>query len=171
MLTNKIINHTIRRIRYKKDHNTMMNMKLIETLSQLTEVTGINNSSSTQSSIQESTMERLYSLSREKQEEGKKRREAIALASLKRNKPSDVEYGVLPSHNAHNMYLQGIAFLYAKEKYIQQCRAKKQREEESQRGHASKLAEGAFALCSDPSFQERVFQKRRFPKQYIRSDA
>jgi hypothetical protein len=145
----------------------MMNMKLIKTLSsQSTEGTVVSYSS-TQSSIR--STERLYSLSRAKQEQGKKRREAIALASLKRNNPPDIEYGVLPSHKADNMYLRGIAVLYAKEKYLQQCRAKKQREDSQQQGHASKLAEGAFALCSDPSFQERVLHKRRFPKQYIRS--
>jgi len=69
--------------------------------------------------------EKLYSQSKKSQEEGKKRREAIALASLKRNKV--VEFGVLPASQTDNMFLKGVAFKEKRKKYLEQRRIEEEK--------------------------------------------
>ena len=103
---------------------------------------------------------RLYSLSKKKQDEGKKRREAIALASLKRKQTRDTDsYGVLPAHKSGDMYLRGVTKILEREEYLEQCRVDFV-EEGIRKRQEFKLAEGAFANCDDAAFQARVFQNR-----------
>ena len=101
---------------------------------------------------------RLYSLSKSKQDEGKMRREAIALASLKRNQVPIIDFGVLPADRAGDMYLRGVSQIEEREYYLEWCRADIERE--IRKCHEFKLAEGAFALDPDAAFQARVYQSR-----------
>jgi hypothetical protein len=51
-----------------------------------------------------------------KQDEGKKRREAIALASLKRKQTRYPDsYGVLPAHKSGDVYLRGVTKISERE--------------------------------------------------------
>jgi len=68
--------------------------------------------------------ERLYSRSKEQQELGKKRREAIALASLRRKHPPQKDYGVISPDRAANMYRKGLRQLHDKEGHLRDLRAK-----------------------------------------------
>lgn len=62
---------------------------------------------------------RLYGLSKSKQEDGKKRREAIALASKKRNSiPKPEDFGKIPISKAKHMYEKGVEALRKKEKRV-----------------------------------------------------
>jgi hypothetical protein len=103
---------------------------------------------------------RLYSLSKSKhQDEGKMRREVIALASLKRNQvPAIIDFGVLPADRAGDVYLRGVSRIEKREDYLQQCRA--QNERKIRKCHKFKLAEGVFALDPEAAFQAKVYQSR-----------
>ena len=102
---------------------------------------------------------RLYSLSKSKQDEGKKRREAIALASLKRNQvSSNIDFGVLSAEKAGDMHLRGVSRIEEREDYLEQCRAEIERE--IRNCNEFKLSEGAFAHSQDEAFQARVYQSR-----------
>ncbi len=69
--------------------------------------------------------ERLYNLSKEKQENGKKRREAIALAITKKNAiPKKEDFGVIPLSKASNMYNKGLKMLHEKNTKLQEAKIK-----------------------------------------------
>mmetsp|Transcript_19342 Transcript_19342/g.29279 ORF Transcript_19342/g.29279 Transcript_19342/m.29279 type:complete len:130 (-) Transcript_19342:343-732(-) len=89
--------------------------------------------------------ERLYAVSRtKKQEDGRKRREAIALKSKARNAvltPED--FGTIPMSQADQMYRKGQKALHQKEIRIAKQLEKKFNEVIAM--HEFKLAEGAFA--------------------------
>lgn len=101
---------------------------------------------------------RLYSCSKESQEEGRKRRDAISLASLKKNQIPVLDHGVLPINKAGDMYKKGMLHIRQREEYLYHCRV--QIEKNTQKRQEFKLAEGAFALSQDTFFQEKVFQTR-----------
>ena len=114
--------------------------------------------SKTQSVAAMQCFKRLYNLSKSKQDEGKMRREAIALASLKRNQVPIIDFGVLPADKAGEMYLRGVSRIEEREDYLEWRRA--EIEEEIRKRHKFKLAEGAFALDPEAAFQARVYQSR-----------
>ena len=101
---------------------------------------------------------RLYNCSKESQEEGRKRRDAISLASLKKNQIPVLDHGVLPINKAGDMYKKGMLHIRQREEYLYHCRV--QIEKNTQKRQEFKLAEGAFALSQDTFFQEKVFQTR-----------
>ena len=101
---------------------------------------------------------RLYSLSKSKQDEGKRRREAIALASLKRNQVPNIDFGVLPADKAGDAYLRGVSQIEQREDYLEWCCA--EIEKKILKCHEFKLAEGAFAQNPDAAFQAKVYQCR-----------
>lgn len=94
----------------------------------------------------------LYSLSKEKQEEGRRRREAIALASYERNRiPTVEDFGTIPLSKACNIYYRGMRLIQEKNMWV----AEKQKEklELEVQNHYFKLSKGAFAYCPDPKLQ------------------
>ena len=101
---------------------------------------------------------RLYNLSKPKQDEGKIRREAIALASLKKNHGPNIDFGVLPADRAGDMYLRGVTRIEERENYLEHCRAEIERE--IRKCREVNLAKGAFALDPDEAFQARLYEIR-----------
>ena len=101
---------------------------------------------------------RLYNLSKPKQDEGKIRREAIALASLKKNHGPNIDFGVLPADRAGDMYLRGVTRIEERENYLEHCRAEIERE--IRKCREINLAKGAFALDPDEAFQARLYEIR-----------
>ncbi len=69
--------------------------------------------------------DRLYNLSKEKQEYGKKRREAIARANTKRYAiPTKEDFGVIPMSQAANMYNKGVKLLHEKKTKLKEAKLK-----------------------------------------------
>ena len=91
--------------------------------------------------------ERLYSCSKKQQELGKKRREEIALASLRKNRPLRKDFGVISPDRAANQYLKGMKQLQSKEAYLRGLRARDLAQ--IRKNQQFSLAEGAFARYED----------------------
>ncbi len=95
---------------------------------------------------------RLYGLSNEKQEYGKKRREEIARASAMRNAlPPKNAYGKIPLSRADGMYHKGLKAIRTKEAWVAQKQEEKDQQIDAQ--HEFKLAQGAFAYSFDRDYK------------------
>jgi hypothetical protein len=103
--------------------------------------------------------QRLYSLSTKQQELGKKRREEIAERLRKKNSlPQSRDYGTLSPSRASDMYLKGKRKVQQKEARLQSLRRRVV--DQIRKNQEFTLAEGAFARCDDPDFQERIHISR-----------
>ncbi len=92
----------------------------------------------------------LYNLSRDKQEEGRRRREAIAEASHKRNRrPKPGDFGMISASKATDLYKRGMRSL--REKSLRITEEQKKKIETEASTHEFKLARGAFACTPAPS--------------------
>uniref|UniRef100_A0A7S3QCC7 Uncharacterized protein n=1 Tax=Chaetoceros debilis TaxID=122233 RepID=A0A7S3QCC7_9STRA len=94
----------------------------------------------------------LYSLSKEKQVEGRRRREAIALVSYERNRiPTVEDFGTIPLSRACDIYYRGMRVIQDRNMWVTERQREKLRHEDQ--NHYFKLAKGAFAYCPDPKLQ------------------
>lgn len=103
--------------------------------------------------------DRLYEMSLKKQEEGRKRRQAIERTSWHKNYGYLlIDYGVLPSSKADHMYEKGKSILRKKKIDLRQRKAR--RDEKMKMDRKFRLADGAFAYDENPNFQQRLYEKR-----------
>ena len=103
--------------------------------------------------------ERLYSYSKQQQEDGKLKKRAIDLLILKRRErrmPPRLDFGKISLSRASDMYNKGKWWLQRKEAYLHQRRT----EEDAKYGNPPNLSRRAFARSDCEGFQARVEMAR-----------
>ncbi len=113
--------------------------------------------------------DRLYDLSWQRQVDGRKRRDAIAQASLERNIiPRSRDFGVLPVHKNEEKYRSGMEYLSAKTAWISE--ELKRKSEAQRRSHEFKLAKGAFYQVSQPKCAKQTLDSSKNTELYERGE-
>ncbi len=113
--------------------------------------------------------EYLYNLSLEMQADGRQRREAIAQASLEKQRmPCPEDFGTLPMWRATDMYDKGVEFL--RDRHVRLEKKREVEDEEILAMHKFKLAKGSFYTpSSQASWKSHKAPSARAADLYHRS--